>query len=129
MGPRLRPAAGLDLAVDGDDVIGDLLGAVVLPQPVELDVAALDAGAVAEHVARPDRAGHRQREIDARLQLLGGAARRALRGGVGDRHVHHRDGAGYVLYTELRPAEVRRLADAVNALSEPLSHLTAAVLP
>ncbi|HET7431803.1 MAG TPA: iron uptake system protein EfeO [Nocardioides sp.] len=41
----------------------------------------------------------------------------------------HRRGDGYVLYTELSRAEVRRLADAVNALSEPLSHLTAAVLP
>jgi iron uptake system component EfeO len=40
-----------------------------------------------------------------------------------------RDGKGYVLYTDLTPAEVKRLADAVNALSEPLSHLTAAVLP
>ncbi len=34
-----------------------------------------------------------------------------------------------VLYTDLSRAEVKRLADAVNALSEPLSHLTAAVLP
>jgi iron uptake system component EfeO len=40
-----------------------------------------------------------------------------------------RDGSGYRLYTELGHAEVKRLADAVNALSEPLSHLTAAVLP
>jgi iron uptake system component EfeO len=41
----------------------------------------------------------------------------------------HRDGTGYVLYTELSKAQIKRLADAVNALSEPLSHLTAAVLP
>jgi len=34
-----------------------------------------------------------------------------------------------VHYTDLTPREVKRLADAVNALSEPLSHLTAAVLP
>jgi iron uptake system component EfeO len=40
-----------------------------------------------------------------------------------------RQGDGYVLYTDLSRAEVKRLADAVNALSEPLSHLTAAVLP
>jgi iron uptake system component EfeO len=40
-----------------------------------------------------------------------------------------RAGHGYRLYTELSRAEVRRLSDAVNALSEPLSHLTAAVLP
>jgi iron uptake system component EfeO len=38
-------------------------------------------------------------------------------------------GDGYRLYTDLSKAEVRKLADAVNALSEPLSHLTAAVLP
>lgn len=42
---------------------------------------------------------------------------------------HHRDGRGYVLYTELTRAEVKQLADAVDALAEPLSHLTAAVLP
>jgi iron uptake system component EfeO len=41
----------------------------------------------------------------------------------------HRKGNGYVLYTELSRAEVKQLADAVNAVSEPLSHLTAAVLP
>ena len=41
----------------------------------------------------------------------------------------HKAGNGYVLYTQLSRAEVKRLADAVNALSEPLSHLTAAVLP
>ncbi len=40
-----------------------------------------------------------------------------------------REGDGYRLYTDLSHAEVKRLADAVNALSEPLSHLTAAVLP
>jgi iron uptake system component EfeO len=40
-----------------------------------------------------------------------------------------RVGHGYQLYTALDHAEIRRLADAVNALSEPLSHLTAAVLP
>jgi iron uptake system component EfeO len=42
---------------------------------------------------------------------------------------HQREGDGYRLYTDLSRAEVKRLADAVNALSEPLSHLTAAVLP
>jgi iron uptake system component EfeO len=40
-----------------------------------------------------------------------------------------REGDGYRVYTDLSRAEVKRLADAVNALSEPLSHLTAAVLP
>jgi len=43
--------------------------------------------------------------------------------------VQQKSGNGYVLYTELTPAEIKRLADAVNGLSEPLSHLTAAVLP
>jgi iron uptake system component EfeO len=40
-----------------------------------------------------------------------------------------RVGDGYRLYTDLGHAQVKRLADAVNALAEPLSHLTAAVLP
>ena len=40
----------------------------------------------------------------------------------------HRDGDGFVLYTELTDGDVRALADAVNALSEPLSNLTAAVV-
>ena len=35
---------------------------------------------------------------------------------------------GFVSYDELSPAEVKELANAVNALSEPLSRLTAAVL-
>jgi len=35
---------------------------------------------------------------------------------------------GFVLYTELTEDQVRELADAVNALSEPLSQLTAAVV-
>jgi iron uptake system component EfeO len=40
----------------------------------------------------------------------------------------HRTGAdGFVSYTSLSTADVRRLSDAVNALSEPLSRLTAAV--
>ncbi|WP_237089389.1 iron uptake system protein EfeO [Nocardioides dokdonensis] len=40
----------------------------------------------------------------------------------------HRDGDGFVSYDDLAPEEVKALADAVNALSEPLSRLTAAVL-
>jgi iron uptake system component EfeO len=39
----------------------------------------------------------------------------------------HRSGTGFVRYTELSRAQVRELSDAVNALSEPLSRLTAAV--
>ncbi|MEZ5217176.1 MAG: iron uptake system protein EfeO [Ilumatobacteraceae bacterium] len=40
----------------------------------------------------------------------------------------HRDGAGFVFYDELTEAEVRQLVDAVDALAEPLSNLTAAVV-
>ena len=36
----------------------------------------------------------------------------------------HRSGDGFVTYSELSPAEVKALADAVNALSEPISKLT-----
>lgn len=39
----------------------------------------------------------------------------------------HRKGGSFVSYTALSKAEVRQLSDAVNALSEPLSKLTAAV--
>ncbi|GAA1134786.1 iron uptake system protein EfeO [Ornithinicoccus hortensis] len=39
-----------------------------------------------------------------------------------------RDGEGFVLYTDLSTEEVKALSDAVNALSEPLSQVTAAVL-
>jgi len=35
---------------------------------------------------------------------------------------------GFVLYTELTPDQVKELSDAVNALSEPLSQLTAAAV-
>jgi iron uptake system component EfeO len=37
-------------------------------------------------------------------------------------------GDGFALYTSLDTAEVKALSDAVNALSEPLSTLTAAVV-
>lgn len=40
----------------------------------------------------------------------------------------HRKGDGFVLYTELSTSETKELSDAVNALSEPLSKLTAAVV-
>jgi iron uptake system component EfeO len=39
----------------------------------------------------------------------------------------HREGDGFVSYTDLSKADVKRLSDSVNALSEPLSRLTAAV--
>jgi iron uptake system component EfeO len=40
----------------------------------------------------------------------------------------HRSGDGYVPYTTLADGEVKALSDGVNALAEPLSRLTAAVL-
>jgi iron uptake system component EfeO len=40
---------------------------------------------------------------------------------------HRRGREGFVSYTTLSTAEVKQLSDAVNALSEPLSRLTAAV--
>jgi iron uptake system component EfeO len=39
----------------------------------------------------------------------------------------YRKGDGFVLYTALSKEQVKELSDAVNALSEPLSKLTAAV--
>jgi iron uptake system component EfeO len=39
-----------------------------------------------------------------------------------------REGDGFVSYDELTPDEVKEFSDSVNALSEPLSRLTAAVL-
>jgi iron uptake system component EfeO len=40
----------------------------------------------------------------------------------------HRDGDGFVLYDQLTDQQVKELSDGVNALSEPLSQLTAAVI-
>ncbi|WP_152364772.1 iron uptake system protein EfeO [Microlunatus speluncae] len=40
----------------------------------------------------------------------------------------HRDGEGFVLYDELTTDQIKQLSDAVNALSEPLSKMTAAVV-
>lgn len=40
----------------------------------------------------------------------------------------YRSGDGFVLYTDLTADQVKELSDAVNALSEPLSELTAAVV-
>ena len=40
----------------------------------------------------------------------------------------HKEGDGFVYYDALTPEQVKQLSDAVNALSEPLSKLTAAVI-
>ena len=40
----------------------------------------------------------------------------------------HKEGDGFVTYDKLTPDQVKQLSDAVNALSEPLSKLTAAVI-
>jgi iron uptake system component EfeO len=39
-----------------------------------------------------------------------------------------REGDGFVFYDELSQDQVKQLSDAVNALSEPLSRLAAAVV-
>ena len=39
-----------------------------------------------------------------------------------------RSGSGFVTYDKLSEAQVKQLSDAVNALSEPLSKMAAAVL-
>jgi len=59
------------------------------------------------------------RRIDRRFQELQRLLERHRSGAHG--------GRGFVSYDTLSRAEVRRLSDAVNALSEPLSQLTAAV--
>jgi iron uptake system component EfeO len=41
---------------------------------------------------------------------------------------HQRKGDGFTLYDDLTPTQVKALSNAVNALSEPLSKLTAAVV-
>jgi iron uptake system component EfeO len=56
------------------------------------------------------------REIDRRFSALQ------------DRLDRYRDGDGFVSYDRLGTTQVRQLSDAVNALSEPLSRLTAAVV-
>lgn len=55
--------------------------------------------------------------LDARFDTLNGLL--AQYGSVDE---------GFVLYTELTPDQVKELSDAVNALSEPLSQLTAAAV-
>ena len=40
----------------------------------------------------------------------------------------HKQGDGFVTYDKLSEAQVKQLSDAVNALSEPLSKVTAAVV-
>ena len=39
-----------------------------------------------------------------------------------------REGDGFKLYTDVSKADIKALSDAVNALAEPLSRLTAAVV-
>ncbi len=40
----------------------------------------------------------------------------------------HREGEGFVTYDKLSDQDVKQLADAVNALSEPLSKMSGAIL-
>jgi iron uptake system component EfeO len=41
----------------------------------------------------------------------------------------YKRGSGWALYDSLSPEQTKALADRVDALAEPLSRLTAAVLP
>ena len=58
--------------------------------------------------------------LDSQLQLKFSALDKQL--------AQYRKGDGYVCYGTLTKAQVKQLADGVNALSEPLSKLTAAVI-
>ena len=58
--------------------------------------------------------------LDSQIQLRMSALQKLLD--------QHKQGDGFVTYDQLTKAEVKELSDAVNALSEPLSKLTAAVL-
>lgn len=58
--------------------------------------------------------------LDSQIQLRMSALQKLLD--------QHKKGDGFVTYDELTKAEVKELSDAVNALSEPLSKLTAAVV-
>ncbi|WP_347354277.1 iron uptake system protein EfeO [Intrasporangium sp.] len=62
----------------------------------------------------------KNRDLDAELEQRFAALQKLLDG--------HKRGDGFVPYTELTKDQVRTLSDAVNALSEPLSQLTAAVV-
>lgn len=62
----------------------------------------------------------RDKTLDAELETRFAALDRLL--------AQHRSGSGYVGYDKLSDAQIKQLSDAVNALSEPLSKLTAAVI-
>ena len=59
-------------------------------------------------------------ELDTKIDTTFGALQTLLDG--------HRIGNGFKTYDQLSAAEVKQLSDAVNALSEPLSKLAAAVI-
>ena len=99
----------------------------------EAEAVRLEAGAPYDSVADArDRARPTRTNLRRLAQL--GALDRFLVKGAGGRAdlVHHldaqREGDGFTLYTELSTEEVKGLSDAVNALSEPLASLTAAVV-
>ena len=63
---------------------------------------------------------HKDRELDQQIAVKFAAVQALLDA--------QRVGAGFKSYDELTHAEVKELSDAVNALSEPLSKLAAAVV-
>jgi len=88
----------------------------------DLDVfeANVDGARTAFHAVRPIVAGRQPalaRTIDARFADVAGAL------------APYRSGFGLVPYTDLKPADTRRLSRAIDALAEPLSNVAALVAP
>jgi iron uptake system component EfeO len=82
--------------------------------------ANVDGARVGFDGLRPLLAKRSQTELDTQIDTRFVALQKLLDS--------HKKGEGFVLYNELSPAEVKALSNAVNALSEPLSKLTAAVV-
>ena len=82
--------------------------------------ANVDGARVAYEDLRPILQVREEAELDEQLETRFAALQELLDG--------YRDGEGFVSYDELTDDQVKELADAVNALSEPLSKLTAAVV-
>jgi len=81
--------------------------------------ANVDGARVAWEGLRPILA-KKDAALDSQIQLRMSALQKLLD--------QHRSGDGFVTYDTLTKAQVKELSDAVNALSEPLSKLTAAVV-
>ncbi len=82
--------------------------------------ANVDGARVAFEGLRPLLTKRGATELDGQIEDRFAALQKLLDG--------HRKGDGFVFYDELSSEDVKALSDAVNALSEPLSKLTAAVV-